>query len=30
MVAAKELAARLEGELTALRGRGWWRQLRGR
>jgi len=30
MVQAKELAARLEGELTALRGRSWWRRLRGR
>lgn len=29
MMAAKESAARLEGELAALRQRRWWQRLRG-
>jgi hypothetical protein len=28
-MAAKETAARLEGELTALRSRPWWRRIAG-
>ncbi len=29
LMAAKEVAARFEGELTALRSRPWWRRLAG-
>jgi hypothetical protein len=28
-LAAKEAAARLDGELTALRSRAWWRRMMG-